>query len=95
MTGVRVTEKPLTARECADYMGFTPAWIRRAITDGVLVHGATVQLEAETLVLNGRTTYRVHVDKFSDFLQAIGWKHLPHQASPRAPLHAVPHQKGA
>jgi len=88
---MRVVEKPLTARDCADYMGFTPAWIRRAITDGVLVHGVTVQLEAETLEINGRRTYRIHVGKFSEFLQAIGWRHLPRTT----PIHVVPQARGA
>jgi hypothetical protein len=73
--------KPLTARECADYMGFTTEWIRRAIVDGVRVKGELVRLEAETLEVNGRRTYRVHMDAFSDFLQAIGWKHLPKRTS--------------
>ena len=69
--------RPLTARDCADWMGFTPAWIRKAINDGVTVHGRTVKLEAETLSVNGRTTHRIHEHKFTEFLQAIGWKHLP------------------
>ena len=81
MTGVRVPEKPLTARECADYMGFTPAWIRRAITQGVMVRNVVIQLEAETLDFTGRRTYRIHVDRFGEFLQAIGWKHLPSRGS--------------
>lgn len=84
-------DPPLTCRECADYMGFTPTWIRQAIRDGVTVRGKTVKLEAETLALNGRPTYRIHVDKFSEFLQAIGWKHLPTRV---ALLHVV-EQKGA
>ncbi len=90
--GVRVPEKPLTARDCADYMGFTPAWIRRAITDGVRVGPTIVTLDAETLTFNNRRTYRIHVDKFSEFLQAIGWKHLPHRttATSAAPQRAGP-----
>ncbi len=73
--------RPLTARECADYMGFTTEWIRRAIVDGVTVKGVPVHLQAETLEINGRRTYRVHMDQFTDFLQAIGWKHLPKRSS--------------
>ena len=69
--------RPLTARECADYMGFTPAWIRKAINEGVTVRGHVVKLEAETLSVNGRTTHRIHEHSFNQFLVAIGWKHLP------------------
>jgi hypothetical protein len=68
---------PLTVRDCADYLGFTTEWIRRAITDGVNVHGVLLKLEAETLTFNKRRTYRIHLDKFTQFLRAIGWKHLP------------------
>jgi hypothetical protein len=87
------TPPPLTARHCADYMGFTTEWIRRAIVDGVSVRGITVHLDAETLEINGRRLYRIHEDKFSEFLQAIGWKHLP--SRPHASLHAVTHARGA
>ena len=73
----RVRPRPLTARECADYLGFTTDWIRRAITDGVPVDGGVVKLEAERLLLTRRTQYRIHEEKFTVFLQAIGWKHLP------------------
>lgn len=100
MEGVRrLHDPPLTCRDCADFMGFTPAWIRSAILDGVTVRGVTVKLEAETLELNSRRTYRIHVDKFTEFLMAIGWKHLPHrtdaESSAPAVLHAVPHARGA
>lgn len=75
------SDRPLTARDCADYMGFTPAWIRKAITEGVQVRGTTVRLAAETLEVNGRRTYRVYEHSFSTFLRAIGWSHLPHVAA--------------
>jgi hypothetical protein len=66
-------------------MGFTTEWIRRAILDGVIVRGVLVRLDAETLEINGRRTYRIHEHKFSEFLVAIGWKHLP-----RPPLRPPP-----
>ena len=76
--------KPLTARECADYMGFTTEWIRRAISEGVTVRGEVVKLEAERLVLDRRTHYRIHEESFVTFLQAIVWKHLPTRAPSKA-----------
>lgn len=88
MGEVRITDRPLTTSECADYMGFTSAWVRRAITDGVLVHDVIVRLEAESLLLNGRRSYRIHVDRFSAFLEAIGWKHLPRRET-QAPTSVV------
>jgi hypothetical protein len=36
-----------------------------------------VKLEAEVMVINRRSNYKIHADKFTEFLQAIGWKHLP------------------
>jgi len=73
--------QPLTARECADWMGLTPAFIRKAILAGVVVaDGTTVKLEAETLMINGRHIHRIHEVKFAEFLVAIGWKHLPRPA---------------
>ena len=69
--------RPLTSRECADWMGFTPEWIRCAIHEGVTVRGKLVKLEAEALTLNGRRAYRVHQAAFVNFLIAIGCKHLP------------------
>lgn len=67
----------LTSRACADWMGFTPAWIRIAIDRGVTVRRRRVKLEAETLTLNGRRLHRIHQDRFREFLTAIGWKRLP------------------
>lgn len=88
---MRVTDKPLTPRECADFTGFTSQWIRDAINHGVDVAGDTVKLEAEVLVLNGRTNYRVYEQDFVTFLKAIGWKHLPRRtATLSPPLRAVP-----
>ncbi len=85
---MRVRDKPLTARECAEWMGFTPAWIRSAINEGVLVHGTLVKLEAETLVINRRTTHRIHEDSFVAFLTAIGWKRLPRPTASASPVSA-------
>src|ERR1700738_4804365 len=87
--------KPLTARECADYMRFTTEWIRRAITEGVTVRGVPILLDAETLSLNGRRTYRIHLDKFSEFLQALGWKHLPARTEAPVRPHALPRASNA
>jgi len=70
--------KPLTTRDCADFMGVSTQWIRRAITDGKTLEGGTiVKLEAETIPLARRCTCRIDADRFLEFLQAIGWKHLP------------------
>lgn len=94
---MRVTDTPLTPRQCADFTGFTPTWVRNAINDGFEVHGAIVKLEAEILILNGRTHYRIYEQDFITFLKAIGWKHLPRRsASLSPPLREVPRQaKGA
>jgi hypothetical protein len=70
--------KPLTTRDCADYLGFSTQWIRRAIAEGVTLRdGQIVKLEAEALTLPGRTTYRIDSDQFAAFLVAIGRKHVP------------------
>jgi hypothetical protein len=67
-----------TPRQCGDYMRISPAWVRVAITDGVVVaDGRIVKLEAETVATGTRHTYRVHVDKYIDFLKGIGWHRLP------------------
>jgi hypothetical protein len=73
-------------------MGLTPAWIRKAINQGVVdVHGVVVKLEAETLTINRRRILRVHEHKFAEFLQAIGWKHLPRASAPASsPIHQLP-----
>lgn len=71
---------PLTARDCADYMGVTPAFIRKAILKGVLIDGRTVKLEAEHPVINGRQLFRIHEPQFAEFLVTLGWKHLPRPA---------------
>jgi hypothetical protein len=73
---------PLTTRACADWMGFSPSWIRAAITDGVTIRGRLVTLEAETVTGNGRRTYRIHPDHFRTFLVAIGWSRLPRHRAP-------------
>jgi hypothetical protein len=83
---------PLTARHCADFMGFTTEWIRRAISEGVMVRGRVVKLEAERLELDRRTHYRIHEDSFIAFLQAIGWKHLPRRTDIAAAEQAIDQQ---
>jgi hypothetical protein len=70
-------DAPWTTRACADYVGFTQEWIRIAINEGVVINGKRVRLEAETVMTGTRRIHRVHVDKFSDFLSAIGWTRLP------------------
>lgn len=93
---MRVTETPLTPRDCANFTGFTSQWIRDAINAGVDVAGVRVILAAERLVLNGRTNYRVYEQDFVTFLQAIGWKHLPRRsvASLSPPLRDVSRRSG-
>jgi hypothetical protein len=88
--GARKNDPPLTTRACADWMGFTPAWIRAAIDEGVTVHRRVVKLEAETMTLNGRRVHRIHLDHFITFLVAIGWKRIP-----SAPAGATRSAKGA
>jgi hypothetical protein len=69
---------PLTTRACADYLGFTPEWVRQAIDVGIVVgDGRRVKLEAETVAIGSRRTYRIHGDHWIAFLQALGWKRLP------------------
>ncbi len=65
----------LKARECADFMGVSPQWIRNAIAEGATRQ--RIKLQAEILTINGRRTLRIHEHHFRAFLQAIGWKHLP------------------
>lgn len=73
---------PWSTRACADYLGFTPEWVRRAIDDGVTIAGGQrVQLEAETIVICGRRRHRVHRDAFVRFLRAIGWQRLPSESA--------------
>jgi hypothetical protein len=77
MDAARDPDAPWTTRACADYVRFTPEWIRVAIVEGVVIDGQCVKLEAETITTGARRLYRIHVDKFADFLSAIGWKRLP------------------
>jgi hypothetical protein len=72
-----VHEPPLSPQDCASYTGYTSQWVRDAINIGVEIEGARVKLEAEVMTINRRTNYKIHPHKFSEFLQAIGWKHLP------------------
>jgi hypothetical protein len=73
----RALDSPLTTRDCAAYMGYSREWVRRAITVGIPVGAARVQLDAETLTLDGKRRYRIHRDHFRTFLIAIGWSRLP------------------
>jgi hypothetical protein len=78
---------PLTTQACADYMGFTPAFIRQAIDKGVLVDGGrVVKLMAETVPGSRRRTYRIHWDQLTTFMQAIGWQRLPARPPQREQL---------
>lgn len=82
--GARANDPPLTTRDCADFMGMSPAWVRAAIEEGVTHRRRLVKLRAERLGLNGRTIYRVHLDQFIVFLVAIGWRRVPPHPSQRA-----------
>jgi len=88
-------DEALTARDCADWMGCSTEWIRRAINTGVTAaDGATmVKLAAATVSSTGRRrTYRVYRQDFIAFLTAIGWSKIPGQ---HATMHVFPHAKGA
>jgi hypothetical protein len=67
--GERVTDPPLTTRDCADWMGMTTEFIRGAVDEKTL--------EAEDTVINGRRAIRIHLDDFITYLKRIGWKRLP------------------
>ena len=82
--GDRLSDPPLTTRECADWMGFSTDWVRAAIDEGVMIEGELVKLEAETLTINGRRVHRIHLDRFVAFLQAIHWKRIPRRPPERA-----------
>jgi hypothetical protein len=93
--GVEQGFEVLTARDCADWMGCSTEWIRRAINTGVTAaDGAvTVKLVAATVSGTGRRKfYRVYRDDFIAFLTAIGWSKLPGQ---HATVHPFPQAKGA
>jgi hypothetical protein len=75
--GSRATDPPLTTRDAADYMGRSTAFVRDAIDEGHWTPTGLVRLEAETMVLNGRRTHRIHLDAFIRFLKRIGWKRIP------------------
>ena len=70
-------DPPLTTRDCADWMGVTTEYIRGAIDEGIRVRGELVKLEAESFDSGSRRTLRVHLDKFVEFLERIGWRRLP------------------
>jgi hypothetical protein len=36
-----------------------------------------VRLAAETVTTGSRRIYRIHLDRFCEFLSAIGWQRLP------------------
>jgi hypothetical protein len=68
--GRRATDPPLTARECADWMGMGTDYIWDAIKAG--------DLKAERFGMPGkRAKYRIHLDDFIRFLQKIGFQRLP------------------
>ena len=75
----RFGDEVLTARDCADWMGYSTEWIRRAIKTGVTApDGTVVKLEAETVSLTGRRrVHRIYRDDFITFLIAIGWTRIP------------------
>jgi hypothetical protein len=75
--GTRASDPPLTTRECGDWMGMSPKWVRDAIVYGHHVKGAIVFLEAESVVVNRRTVHRIYLDRFAEFLTAIGWSRIP------------------
>jgi hypothetical protein len=79
----------LSVRDCAEWMGCSTEWIRRAIKTGVTApDGTLVKLEAETLSGTGRRrTHRVYRDEFIAFLTRIGWTRIPR---PHATVHPFP-----
>jgi len=81
LLGLRPFEKPLTTRDCADFMGRSTKWIRRAIVDGVTTADGRTVKAAQTLEISSRTTYRIPADRFRDFLLALGCRHLPARAA--------------
>jgi len=87
--GRRAGDPPLTTRHVADWMGRSTTWVRGAIDDGVWIPGGLLRLKAETIVLNGRRTHRIHLDEFIEFLRAIGWKRIPAHPRDKQPGDAV------
>lgn len=69
--GRRATDPPpLSTRECANYMGVSPGYIRDAIHDG--------HLKAECIEVPGRRAlYRVKEEDFVAFLQKVKWSRIP------------------
>jgi hypothetical protein len=78
----------LTVRDCAEWMGCSTEWIRRAINTGVTAPDrSTVKLAAETLSGTGRRrTHRVYRDDFIAFLTAIGWSKIPRPSATVPPF---------
>ena len=76
---VFASTSPWTVGACAAYMGFDVSFIRRAIVRGVSSgrRRRRVRLEAEVTIVRGRRNYRIHLDHFQGFLQALGWQRLP------------------
>lgn len=64
-------ERPLSTRECADYLGVSTTFIRDAIRDG--------GLKAERIQAPGRSRpiYRIAEADFIAFLQASGYTRTP------------------
>jgi hypothetical protein len=68
----------LSTGDCADWMGYSREYVRRAIHRGVTApDGTTLKLEAETARTGPRRSYRIYRDAFIAFLTAIGWKRIP------------------
>jgi hypothetical protein len=86
---------PLTVRDCADWMGYSTEWVRRAIHRGVTApDGSTVKLAAVSLRGRVRRSHRIHLDDFVAFLLAIGSSKIPRQhAPPYAHAHAPDHEE--
>jgi hypothetical protein len=81
----------LTTRDCADWVGYSTEWIRRAINAGVTApSGRTVKLEAATVRSGRRRCYRVYREAFVDFLITIAWTKIPGQ---RVTVHPFRDQK--
>lgn len=90
------SELPLwgSVKEFARAIGVCPEYVRKAITEGVPMHGTTVTLEASRLPGVKRHTYRINRYVFGDFLQAIEWSLIPPECF-RVPIPAAPRLRRA
>jgi hypothetical protein len=62
----------------------SPSYLRKAIREGIPVHGTIVKLDVETIRFGNRVSYRVYPDQFGAFLRAIGWSRIPSEYRPPA-----------